>query len=329
MHLPVCVYAYVHVQNMVVLDLKAYLRHKLTNPQNLQLMRNYDTNPDFALINGELWKHIDWEETDHIPEESAATQVRVCVCIHVHAYMGCIHTYTCDTYIHTYIHVHTHIHAMHTYIQTYMHVHTCYAYIHAMHTCDSYIHTYMHVRCIHIHTCTCDAYIHTCTCDAYMQPYIHTCMQVLPIWIQLHMDGVQVRRCLSHGAISALHINATPYNAGERLRRTASLRWRLGLLYQDWPTKLIARLFPKLGIIRGANQARAKARGAKAKRKRFYYNKLLYKKIADHMQEYREGFEFSDLDTGGCVHTRHGACMWIHGAQHMGHIGLSCTHHTS
>jgi hypothetical protein len=44
------------------------------------------------------------------------------------------------------------------------------------------------------------------------------CEEVLPIFIQLHMDGVQVRKEFSFNPVTALHINATPYNAGEDLR---------------------------------------------------------------------------------------------------------------
>jgi hypothetical protein len=63
------------MQNMTLLDLPRYLRHKLQNPLNLQLMRDYETNPDFVLGGGELWKHMNWEEIDFIPDDSAATQV--------------------------------------------------------------------------------------------------------------------------------------------------------------------------------------------------------------------------------------------------------------
>jgi hypothetical protein len=116
------------------------------------------------------------------------------------------------------------------------------------------------------------------------------------------MDGVQVRRCLNHGAITALHINASPYNAGEKLRRTAALRWRLGLLYTDWPAKLAERLFPKRSVIKGNKRSEeaARKRAFEAKKKRQQCMKLLYKRIAEHLEEYRKGFEFFDEKTGGC-----------------------------
>lgn len=112
------------------------------------------------------------------------------------------------------------------------------------------------------------------------------------------MDGVQVRRELSHAPVTAMHINATPYNAGERLRRTAALRWRLGLLYTDWPKRYVDKLFPKLGIMRGTNVKKVWERNRKAKAKRTYLMKLLYKKIADQLEEWRDGFEFCDMETG-------------------------------
>lgn len=49
-------------------------------------------------------------------------------------------------------------------------------------------------------------------------PATSVATEVLPVYIQLHMDGVQVRKEFSFNPVTALHINATPYNSGEDLR---------------------------------------------------------------------------------------------------------------
>ena len=119
-------------------------------------------------------------------------------------------------------------------------------------------------------------------------------MQVLPIYYQLHMDGVQIRREMQWRPVTLLHINATPYNVGEKLRRNPASRWRLGLINMDYVRKLCDRLYPKQNIIWGVNERYARRRAAKVAAKKTYLHKLLFKRIADIIESWSKGFDWTD-----------------------------------
>lgn len=70
-------------------------------------------------------------------------------------------------------------------------------------------------------------------------------------------------------------------------------------MYSDWPAKVCERLFPKLVSIKGdkVSEKKNRHRNFNYKKQKQKFMKLLYKRIADHMEKYRKGFEF--LDTGG------------------------------
>jgi hypothetical protein len=112
------------------------------------------------------------------------------------------------------------------------------------------------------------------------------------------MDGVQIRREMQFRPATLLHINATPYNAGEKLRRNPALRWRLGLINLDYMRRLCDKHYPKQNIIWGVNEKTVLKRRAKVAAKKTYLQKLLYKKIAQTVETWRDGFEFVDPLTG-------------------------------
>jgi hypothetical protein len=66
----------------------------------------------------------------------------------------------------------------------------------------------------------------------------------------------------------------------------------------DYIKKYNEKYHPKIGIIRGYNEAAVKERNRRAKEKKIYFQKLLYRKMADAIEEWREGFEFFDAATG-------------------------------
>ena len=197
------------------------------------------------------------------------------------------------------VNVRTHLKpCKHVYMCIYVHLHGQLGSIHPCthHMCMCAGHACM---CVSVF-CACLSFVcvgHLCV-SVNCAELVCVCMQVIPIWLQLHIDGVQVRKVLSHNPMSITHINATPYNAGEQFRRTAALRWRLGLLYTDWPKRLADKIWPKLGIIRGTHMNLFHERTRKAKALRVKLNKRMYKKLADHMEELRTGFEFTDMETG-------------------------------
>ena len=81
---PLVTHAYTSIlQTLALLDFPSYMRNKLKHPDNLELMKNYASNPDFAPKNGEMWKHMDWDDIEKIPPTSDATHVCEFVCAHM------------------------------------------------------------------------------------------------------------------------------------------------------------------------------------------------------------------------------------------------------
>ena len=68
--------------SLAVVDLPAYLRYKLSNPENFALLKDYETNPEFLLKKGDIWGALDIDQINYIPPESLATKVSACVNLH-------------------------------------------------------------------------------------------------------------------------------------------------------------------------------------------------------------------------------------------------------
>lgn len=61
---------------MALLDLPSYLRLKLQHPDNLNLMKDYAHNAAFTPKDGDIWRHVDWDQVNKLPEDSVAAEVR-------------------------------------------------------------------------------------------------------------------------------------------------------------------------------------------------------------------------------------------------------------
>jgi hypothetical protein len=137
---------------------------------------------------------------------------------------------------------------------------------------------------------------HTCRANVFTVPADSYATEVLPIFIQLHIDGVQISREYKFRPTTVLHITITMYNVGERLRRTTECRIRVGLICASrYVRKLGDLLFPK--VVNGVRQKKSE-RNNRIARKKAYLQRLLYKRIARVCKGWYEGTDVTDPSTG-------------------------------
>jgi hypothetical protein len=70
------------------------------------------------------------------------------------------------------------------------------------------------------------------------------------------------------------------------------------LTYMDWIKRYADKYYPNVGIIRGVNEAEVRENKKKAKAKKIYFQKLMYKKLAEIVETWRHGFELFHKETG-------------------------------
>jgi hypothetical protein len=154
------------------------------------------------------------------------------------------------------------------------------------------MHVYVHVCvcvcmyvCMYVHVC-----VHACRDDIFAVPPDSCAQEVIPVFIQIHIDGVQISREFKFRPTTMLHINVTIYNIGEKLRRTVACRLRVGLVCAN----KYARKLVDHSIRRRRLHLTRSQRAAKMSRKSAYLQRLLYKRIAAECKKWYQGIDYID-----------------------------------
>lgn len=137
--------------------------------------------------------------------------------------------------------------------------------------------------------------------DILQKPSSSTATSVLPVFFQLHMDGVTVRREMHVRQTSLLHGNITLYNLGEQYRRMSKNRIRIFLTNSSFPKRVCDRKYPKRKIsLRGARPKNRKELCA-AEKSRLW--KVFFEALGQQTNEWFEGFDY-ELPSGETVYIR-------------------------
>lgn len=120
-------------------------------------------------------------------------------------------------------------------------------------------------------------------------PGVHS---VVPVFFQMHVDGVTVRRDMHVRPTSLLHGNMTIYNLGEQFRRMPQNRIRLFLTSSAFPKTVCDKKFPTLISDNGSRQRRVDE--CKAEKARLWQE--MVDQLGAKVSEWFEGFQHTTPD---------------------------------